>query len=503
MKKLFAILMALMLLVSSMLLMTSCNGDKGGDEGGGGNEPTTATYTVRLVNPDGSAAENVVVKLMKGDAQVTLARVDAEGKVSFTVDKGDYTVELIPVGEFNYSYDRSSLNIAADSNGTVINLYDTPVGYEGGMRGVSAGHYIVNLGSDELTYFVFTGKARGEYELYATDLDGNPLDIGYYGAPINPLAYNIGEIREGKMYIEIRNMNLASDTMEATPYLIGIKGAGAEQGFLHVVKTDTELEFNAQEINWIDRIPYEKPPVTQQIGYDNVDVRFTNLDITDPSLTVVKGADGYYHLGTADGPVVYMRITTASPYIAPFKDINESGQLCRYFYEDGKFKYKEHYGVAMNAYIAAADVKSGVYPLDEGLKYIVQNTGEYLGWWNESAMNYLFTEVNEVTENAWLFACCIIETEKVGADSSAPVIVGDEGKLLLSAGDTVYLTYTAAAGETVTLSGVPEGAYVTVGEQTLTPANGKITVIFVSGVNNFSITYTGEGGDVVVSYTLG
>jgi len=157
----------------------------------------------------------------------------------------------------------------------------------------------------------------------------------------------------------------------------------------------------------------------------------------------------------------------------------------------------------MNAYIAAADVKSGVHPLDEGLKYIVQNKGEYLGWWNESAMNYLFTEVNEVTENAWLFACCIIETEKVGADSSAPVIVGDEGKLLLSAGDTVYLTYTAAAGETVTLSGVPEGAYVTVGEQTLTPTDGKITVIFVSGVNNFSITYTGEGGDVVVSYTLG
>ena len=496
--------MATLLLFSTALLITSCGGDESGDGNGAGGQDNSGpmTYTVKLVNPDGTGAQNIVVQVLKDGAQVTLARVDTEGKVSFTLDKGDYELGLILVGAgAECTYDPDSLKISADSAETVIQFYNAPGGASGdSFKSVSAGHYFVELGSDEFTYFIFTAEQRGIYELYA-EADGQLLDIGYYGSPLNPLSYNLADKADGKISLTIRKMNLASDTMAATPYLIGIKGAGADSAILHIVRTDAVLEYTPQESEWIDYTP-TKAPTPQLIGYDNVDATLTDLDITNPDLRVVLGSDGYYHLDSADGPLVYVRISISSMYIASFKDINEAGQLCRYFYDGDAFLRKEHYVVAMNAYIAAADVKTGLYPLDEGLKYIIQNTGEHLGWWKENSMNYIFYDVNEVRENAWLFACCTAELSKTGADSSSPITMNEEGKLRMSAGETVYMTYTAAAGESVTFSALPEGASVTVNGTTVTPTAGKVTVTFAAGVNSISITLGDGDSDSVIKYKL-
>ena len=513
MKRLFAMLIALMLLSSFAFTLTSCDDDgeggsedggAGGETGGGqGEDNGKRTYTVQLKKPDGTGAPDVVVKLMKDGAQVTLARVDSDGKVSFTVDRGEYTLELMFVTGVVYGYDESALRISADSTETVIDFYDIPKGsdYEEGMNGVKAGHYLVDLNAEGLTYLIFSAEERGVYELYAADGD-SLLDIGYYGgSPHYIFEENQAQKVDGKIYLEIRKMNLKSDTMEATPYIIGIKGEGKESCLLHIVKTDRELEYTPQEMDWIDYTP-ATAPTAQQIGYDNIKVVTTDLDITNPALTVVKGSDGYYHLDNVNGPIVYVRLSVASPYIAALSDVNEAGQLCRYFYEGETFIRKEHYGVAMNSYIAAADAKSGLYPLDDTLKYIIQNTGEHLGWWNESAMNYIFSEVDEAKDVAWLFPCCTIVTVSMGGAGSDPIIIGEEGKLLMSAGESVKMTYTAAAGESVVFSALPSGSYITVGEDTYTAKDGKITVNFEVGVNELVLSVE-DGSNVVIKYKLG
>ena len=515
MKKISVILLALLLLISSAFLMTSCNGDESGDENGGengtntegdggnaGNEGSTEkTYTVKLLKPDGTGAADVVVKLMKDGAQVALKRVDGNGVVSFDAERGDYTLELIMMGTLNYAYDASALKIDADSTETVINFYDAPSDskYEDGMKGVTAGHYLVKLNPEGMTYFIFTAKERGEYELYSSVGD-SLLDIGYYGSPHYIFESNNAPKQDGKIYIEVRKMNLESDTMEATPYLIGVRGDGATEAYIHIVKTDKQLEYTPQEIDWIDYTP-SKAPTPQKIGFDNIEVVTSDLDITNPALTVVKGADGYYHLDNVDGPIVYVRITVPSAYIAAFKDVNESGQLCRYFYDGETFIKREHYGVAMNAYIAASDTKTGLYPLDDGLKYIIQNTGEHLGWWNEGAMNYLFSELDEACDVAWLFPCCTIETVSVGGIGTSPIIIGETGELLMSAGETVKLTYTAAAGESVVFTGLPADSEIVFGENTYGAENGKVTIFFEAGVNELTLS-VGEGEKLIIKYKL-
>ena len=61
-----------------------------------------------------------------------------------------------------------------------------------------------------------------------------------------------------------------------------------------------------------------------------------------------------------------------------------------------------------------ADEAEGTYPLTEDLKYIVQQRGDYSGWFDADASLYLFKDQNGVpipgmnTENLWLFMCCYL-----------------------------------------------------------------------------------------------
>ena len=60
------------------------------------------------------------------------------------------------------------------------------------------------------------------------------------------------------------------------------------------------------------------------------------------------------------------------------------------------------------------DRKSGLYPLTADLMYIVQQNGDYMGWWNLTGGNYLFRDANGVLDTtvnpeiAWLFMCVYV-----------------------------------------------------------------------------------------------
>ena len=69
----------------------------------------------------------------------------------------------------------------------------------------------------------------------------------------------------------------------------------------------------------------------------------------------------------------------------------------------------------MLAFTGAIDSKTGVYPLTEDLAYMIQQGGEYKGWWDPENPNFLFKDAEDnrdMTVNldiAWLFACFIGE----------------------------------------------------------------------------------------------
>ena len=137
---------------------------------------------------------------------------------------------------------------------------------------------------------------------------------------------------------------------------------------------------------------------------------------TDTYNLVFNEEDGFYHLNTADGPLVLMRLAEDCDYIACFKTILDRSGVSRYFYdEDGNFTKRESYSECLLEYIEYVDAVEGVYPLTEDLKYIVTQRGEYVGWWDTENPGYIFKDGNGNndltinTELAWLLMCCYVE----------------------------------------------------------------------------------------------
>ena len=99
-----------------------------------------------------------------------------------------------------------------------------------------------------------------------------------------------------------------------------------------------------------------------------------------------------------------------------YQTILEHTGVTKYFYdEEGNFHRKETYSECLMEYIACADEAMGVYPLTEDLKYIVQQHGDYQGWWDPESRAYLFVDLDGNPEPginhdiAWLLMCCYVE----------------------------------------------------------------------------------------------
>jgi len=128
--------------------------------------------------------------------------------------------------------------------------------------------------------------------------------------------------------------------------------------------------------------------------------------------------DKTYHLNTADGPQVLVRLGAKAEvkYLASFETVLERSGVSKYFYdENGEFIKKESYSECLLKYIENVDEESGMYPLTEDLKYIIQSRGDHSGWWSDDDALYLFKNENGEkvpginADIAWLFMCCYIE----------------------------------------------------------------------------------------------
>jgi hypothetical protein len=94
----------------------------------------------------------------------------------------------------------------------------------------------------------------------------------------------------------------------------------------------------------------------------------------------------------------------------------ERSGVSKYFYdENGNFVKKESYSECLTEYLDYVDLDEGVYPMTEDLKYIIQQRGEYVGWWNPESSSYIFKDINGLNltdinnEIAWLLMSCYIE----------------------------------------------------------------------------------------------
>ncbi len=438
MKRIIALVLVMLSVAS---LLCACNGQPQETQS------ANANYKVSVISPEGKPmTDGVAVRFKKGGAQVALAVVDAGGTVTREMAKDDYTVELVFTGETEYAYDLTNLSLSATKTELEIVLLNY-VGKRGQQLSVqvdeqgdelvkdrvdyssyyvAAGRTEVELEAGDRVFFLFAPEKSGTYHFTVEDNKGT---ISYHGDPNNVLYYNAGNKVEGQE-------NVISVTVKGgsvgSPHVICITAPeGATTGILniaHVAELPPPIPVTNYEMT-ADLKPYVHP----------VDAEVAQFDLSKEYTLVLNEEDGYYHLNTADGPLVLVRMGHNADsveegvqyYLNSIYSVTRMDPFYKYIFDDkGDAIEMVNYMPCLEKYLECelpengrdpkptsytyVDALSGLYPLTEDLKFIIQERGNYLGWWNPESNYYLFNNPdagfvsNLNVDSAWLFYCCYI-----------------------------------------------------------------------------------------------
>ncbi len=386
-------------------------------------------YTVTVVDGFGSPMSGVEVIFMSGNNEAAKISTNKDGKAVAKLVSGEYTVVVdsddgksYVVNEAAPSVEIKLVALATDPEMVYPGATDTAT--------VLAGVYTVDIGSvrvpvekGKIRYLFFVPKEGAIYHIYT---DSDKVEVGYYGGSFFVTPNNTGYVDENGVLIhEFLHSSVGSKVV------LGLTSTSASvnECTVTIVKA-SDIEIKDIERTWEQLVPtmvpseqVETPTGTQK--YVPIEINFSTMAGTKEINVVYNEKDGYYHLNTADGPVLYVKITQSTKYLDPFKTIAQLTNIGKYFYdENGALLKKESYNDAIfidrnlypnnhnKCYSEVADKKYGVVPLNEELIYILKNAGEG-DWFKKSSPDYIFDNTtipaDVMPQNAWLFACVYFE----------------------------------------------------------------------------------------------
>ncbi len=240
------------------------------------------------------------------------------------------------------------------------------------------------------------------------DLDDNyvytifslePTEIGKY--TITVADGLVGIVSYNGMWVTI---DPSADTVSANSVEWECTSVG--QSIWVAVSADADpasITVEAEEITivTVPETDYENTVTPEEFTYDGnlEDLEYVDtFDETDD--VAVLGEDGFYHLNTVDGPILYVCLNDS---ILSLIDANSYGQLTYVEYdEEGNAVSKVNYATAFEAYAACAytdENNSVFYPLTADLMVMFQNVGANNGWYGENGF------IGGDLADAWMFAC--------------------------------------------------------------------------------------------------
>lgn len=370
-----------------------------------------AEYTVKIVDALGNPYTGTALIRFVQDGQQKAMQQAKDGVVTKTLPRGEYALELqLPDCEQEFMYDTEAKLTATEITKELVVTYklgqETTELYtsEAPVHFVAEGCTVVPVTGGQRTYFLFNQERVGKFSF--TTVGGGT--IGYYGAPHMVQETSAIEVVDNTFALNIKQGHIGGQ-----PLVIGIDS-----------ETDAEVTLCITRVGDPDWGLEDEPVQTYQPTVElsaytlPAGTVLKDFDLTAESYTLVKDEQGFYHLDTVDGPMVYTYLTAKSKYLDPLKTVSEKSGVGKVFWKDAashtkeSFEKRESYNACINAYCEVADEKTGVYPLTEDLMYILQQHGEYYGWWNAESHSYLFLDADGVADTtinpdvAWLFACC-------------------------------------------------------------------------------------------------
>lgn len=394
------------------------------------------TYKVTVVDGFGVPyTEKIIVKFMQNGTQSAMAIVDENGSVEKSLAAGEYAIE-IDTTENGVScyYDiekaivtpetaQLQLTMAYTASGEQIAFTatsqstETSKDYLAYPVGVGSTH--VALDPEDRTYVVFVPSEGGTYQFSVMD---QAADIGYYGAPHFVQENSLEEVSDNRFTISVPDGGISSDTSGTTRLVIGLDSKDAAKDAILNIQRIGDVEWSIMDEPWSTYQP--KTEIVPYVAPEGI--AFKSFDLTAPSVAyklVLNGADGYYHLNNADGPVVYVQLANEAYGISMKNMVGEivyvDGVLMqsgvtsfRYMYDNGSEDFfKEDYTDLMRQYVTNRDPKTGVYPMTADLYYALTMGTKFIGWCDPENANYRFETVPGINnEISWLFLCVYEDT---------------------------------------------------------------------------------------------
>ena len=494
--------------------------------------PENTDYTLKFVDYKGNVVSDImgVLKFTNGDIKTI-----AKGNISFTAKTDTYETEIdILVGSDRYDCPEKC-TFTYENNNVEITVYNKTAGKNNNFYANFDGAYYLYAGATKVkldnavtseecrdllnidmnfegarSYFLFSPTIDGVYKV-SISTDGEATVGCYGGNVINVSEHSIFPVENNEFEFSVHKSMISS---QGTIYVLGITADKSVTEATIYIDRVSDVPISILDIPWTN--PTVGVLSKQSLAYQNKTATLNNLDLMDKNLTVVLNKnDGYYHLGTADGPLIYVRLTTPITYfgndgdaMSSFQTMFDGAFMGAYFYDDlGNPLRKEQYNEAMEIYYDATD-SLGVYPLDELLAYMIKNHGENTGWWEAGSPGDIFDFYGvkmPPVENAWLFAMCTVSFEDATESTQTnPYVFGFIGnKLLATANKTYYLAFNELSTENVNKLTVkaPDGVSVVYEGVTYTPENGIITVNPEGGIYFTIICDETIEGEVEVSYS--
>lgn len=369
---------------------------------GAGNGSDIGSYTVYAVDEIGNPVSGILIRLTDADGEAHLA-ISEGGVATFDSVKLDNLKVEAEKGASNFNIlhivrvDNSSVKVIVRDPSKAQEIYgeipDDSYAYS-----VNVGTYTIPAIADEPTYLVFMTATTGTYRIsIESEYDG--ATVGYYGMPLFVQSSHKGEGEYDGRCFDFIIQDIAA------PNVLGIKTDRDCEVTLSITR-EGDAPFNPHYLPW------EEVKCTESFKEFSTGA-LAPVDISAMSISLKKGADGYYYIGAKR---VYMRITTTSEYldaslsmIGGFENEQFGQNIGGYVYDDnGEFVGKYSYNSMIKEYKDHCDA-NGVYPLTDELIEAIKLHGESVGWWNPGTANFLFEGKAYNPEYAWMFLCC---TEK-------------------------------------------------------------------------------------------
>ena len=293
---------------------------------------------------------------------------------------------------------------------------------------LNTGRNNITLNSDyPYTLYAFSPAQTGIYQIRVAQ-----GQVGNWGTPYNPVDNTPNKT----------NTLIWTCTAVGQSVMVGFKGPKSTT--CTIIRTGDYVP------------PVEIPWTFYENTYDfsyvlDADAQIADIDLTDGGVhTAVLGADGFYHYGGADGPLMVADLSTAEIDLA---NAYVNGGLRAWLQDaDGETISKIDYNEALNAYY-----KAGLVPVTEELAVMLQELGQAGGWWLSSGLVFAGEAPADVSM-AWMQLCSYL-VEPEGVTLSGSVTAGIEGDATIELLENGEVITTVTASGTYTIENLQAGTY--------------------------------------------